>query len=91
MSPLNADHVANVLNCEVGKLGKYIVKKECIRNNIDMNNIKPSDLLILADAIGNVMRAFVGEKKAERVRERILALKDLAENSGDTEVTTTLF
>ena len=69
------EKILEIVVREMGMMGKFIVKKQCTEKGIDLENITPGDLPILADALAKVMKTFGGDEKAEKLKKEILALR----------------
>lgn len=69
------DKVIEVIVREMGIMGKFIVKKQCMEIGIDLENITPGDLPALAEAMAKVMKTFGGDERAEKLKKELLALR----------------
>lgn len=69
------DQIIEIVTREIGLMGKFIVKKQCLEHGIDIENITSKDLPVLAEAMAKVMKTFGGEDKAEKVKRDIMALR----------------
>ena len=69
--------VYNIMAKEMGHMGKFIVKKQCVDLKIDSENIKPEDLDGLASALAKAVIMFTGESKADRIKSDIRRLKEV--------------
>ena len=63
--------VEEIMTNELGQLGKFVIKKQCMDLGIDPDNIKKDDLPKLAKALGKVMVTFGGDEKAKEVEMKI--------------------
>ena len=66
--------VYNIMAREMGHMGKFIVKKQCVNMKIDSENIKPQHLEPLAEALAGAIVMFTGSDKATRVKQEIRRL-----------------
>ena len=76
MSKTLFEELNKIMISELGDMGQFVIKKQCKALNVDYNNIQPSDLPKMADALSASMKLF-GTEKAKNVYNKILKLKDL--------------
>ncbi len=69
-----SEKVEEIMTNELGQLGKFVIKKQCMDLGIDPDNIKKEDLPKLAKALGKVMVTFGGDEKAKEVEMKIRRL-----------------
>lgn len=74
MSSELSKKVEEIMTNELGQLGKFVIKKQCMDLGIDPDNIKKEDIPKLARALGKVMITFGGEDKAKEVEMKIRRL-----------------
>ena len=66
--------IYNIMAREMGHMGKFIMKKQCVNMDIDSENIKPEHLEQLAEALSKAIIMFTGQDKASRVKQEIKRL-----------------
>ncbi len=69
-----SEKVEEIMTNELGQLGKFVIKKQCMDLGIDPDNIKKEDLPKLAKALGKVMITFGGDEKAKEIEMKIRRL-----------------
>ena len=66
-----------IMEREMGDIGGFIVKKQCMLIGSDPNSIEPADLPKLASNLSEVMRTFGGYEKARKIYSEIKKLENL--------------
>ncbi len=69
--------IFTIMEREMGDIGGFIVKKQCMLIGSDPNNIEPPDLPKLASNLSEVMRTFGGYEKARKIYSEIKKLENL--------------
>ncbi|MCK5398088.1 MAG: tetratricopeptide repeat protein, partial [Thermoplasmata archaeon] len=71
-----SDELREIMQSELGDMGKFILSKQCKNLEIDPECVMPGDLPKLANALSTTMKMF-GTDKSRKLYEKVLKLRNL--------------
>ena len=61
---------------EMGSIGKFIIKKQCDKLELDAENLQQKDLATLANVLAEAVKMFTGDEKAQRMKMEIRKIRE---------------